>query len=727
MNYFIPLIVNERKYVTFCLDNEEDAKYKFLSGYSNKRPITLFRFRNKFRATCSSGIEGDKFVLLSKVETQNDELIIEFSENKNNSEGELNDNIIVSEKGNYTSIDYNTDKNTDYKTLSIILILTINKNKKEYSYRKKINFSLFPETHFFKAALDFGSESSQAIYNDSAHFVSIIDEAKRTYYAPGESVHGKYSGKDNSDFHQYDGDGSYLFRSRFYIDEHNWPLFLTLKTDDDNLKKNYEYTNNIKISFLENRNVDQALERYKRIILKFIETIYVTISNSKQINGQQIGIQLDLLVPNVMDFNKVNKLIENLLEEVEKAKAIPGYLSLDKLHLEITPISESDASFVGYCPQGSKKQERVLTIDGGKGTIDYSLSQIKKDTNGNWKIDGLFLGGFIGAGEAITYALFDHICSIIVGSVAKVDERKGLMKQILSTDSGQTSSDQKSLLELHEILEDIKKSYSEPNNDNQASIISRCEQLNTAAQDYKSLSASGLNEIFRNLDIKGCLGCLGDRHSILLGTCYDICSELINSIENKIGHQPKIDKVYFAGRAFKFPLLIEMAKNLLKERWGLGDEAFPKNDNMNMKKICLEGAIHGINLNYNCGLLNMPQIYTVKDDNISLNNWNNTKPDIFAINEEFIISGKKMQEDQHVRVNGLDLQFADGSVLKDDKGERELFYTGTGFMFRYQNATRDLCINSKSSNNNDRLLIKSKFPEYTDNEIERLSVFEIKK
>lgn len=725
MNYFIPLIVNERKYVTFCLDNEEDAKYKFLSGYSNRRPITLFRFKNKFRATCSSGTEGDKFVLLSKVETQNGELIIEFSENKNNSEGELNDNIIVSEKGDYTSICYNTDKNNEYKSFSIILLLTIIKNKKEYSYRKKVNFSLFPETHFFKAALDFGSESSQAIYNDSDHFVSIIDEAKRTYYAPGESVHGKYSEKDNSEFHQYDGDGSYLFRSRFYIDEHNWPLFLTLKTDDDNLKsKKYEYTNNIKISFLENRDVDQALERYERIILKFIETIYGTISKFKKINEQQIGIQLDLLVPNVMDFNKVNKLIENLLEEVEKAKAVPGYLSLDNLHLEITPISESDASFVGYCPQLPGKQERILTIDGGKGTIDYSLSQINKDTHGYWKIDGLFLGGFIGAGEAITYALFDHICSIIVGSVSKVEERKQLMRQILSTSSGQTSSDQKSLLELHEVLEDIKKSYSISNNYDQDSINARCEKLKNAIQDYKSLSASGLNTILRNQDIQGCLG---DRYSILLGTCYDICSKLINSIENKIGHQPQIDKVYFAGRAFKFPLLIEMAKILIKEHWGLADKAFPEIDDRNMKKVCLEGAIRGINLNYNCGLLNMPQIYTSKDDFISLKNWSIAKPDIFALNEDFIMSGKKIQEDQHVKVNGLDLQFADGSVLENDKGERELFYTGDGFMLRYQKKTRDLCINSSSSNNNDSLLIKSKFPEYTDDEIKRLPVFEIKK
>ena len=720
MNYFIPLIVNERKYVTFCLDNKEDIKYRFLSGYSSLRPITLFRFKNKFRATCSSGTDGDEYVQLRKVEFKKEELTIEFSEYKDNSKREL-DSIIVSEKGDYTSIDYSTDNCTDYKPLSITLKLI---NKKKISYWKKFYFYLFPEAQYYKAALDFGSESSQAIYNDCNHLVNIIDEAKKTYYDPGEPVQGKYSENNNKDFHQYDGDGDYLFRSRFYIDDHNWPLFLTLKTDDDNLKtKNYEYTNNIKISFLENRDVDQALEVYKRIILKFIETIYGTISDKRN-NGKQIGVQLDLLVPNVMDFSKVNKLTNNILENVKKAKDISGYLRFDNLHLEITPISESDASFVGYCPQVPGKQERILTIDGGKGTIDYSLSQINKDTHGNWKIDGLFLGGFIGAGEAITYALLDHICSIIVGSVSKVEERKQLMRQILSTSSGQTSSDQKSLLELHEVLEDIKKSYSISNDYDQDSINARCEKLNNAAQDYQSLSASGLNTILRKQDIQGCLG---DRYSILLGTCYDICSKLINSIENKIGHQPQIDKVYFAGRAFKFPLLIEMAKILIKEHWGLDDKAFPEIDNMNMKKVCLEGAIRGINLNYNCGLLNMPQIYTDKDDIVSLKNWNNTKPDIFALNEDFILSGKKIREEQHVKVNGLDLQFADGSVLENDKGERELFYTGEGFMLRYQKKTRDLCINSSSSNNNDSLLIKSKFPEYTDDEIKRLPVFEIKK
>lgn len=723
MSFFIPLIVNERKYVTFCLDNDnkEDAKYKFLSGYTTMRSITLFRFKNELRATCSSGTNGDKFVQLNRVEFKNDELTIEFSEKKDTSKGELDKNITVEEGRDYTSILYMEENagNIVYRALSINLTLKINENKEEKSYHKKINFCLFPKAQYFKAALDFGSESSQAIYNDRDHLVDIIDEAKKTYCAPGESDYGKYSRNENSDFHQYDGDGDSLFRSRFYIDDYNWPLFLTLKTDDDILKsKKYNYTNNIKISFLENRNVEQALERYKRIILKFIETIYGTIS--KKSNNPQIGIQLDLLVPNVMDFEKVNKLIGDLIEDVRKAKVIPGYLKLDNLHLEITPISESDASFVGYDPQAPRKPERVLTIDGGKGTIDYSLSQISRGTNDK-KIDGLFLGGFVGAGEAITYALFDYICSIIVGSVAKVDERKRLMRQLLINSSEQTSSDQKSLLELHETLEVIKKSYSLNNND-QASIKARCENLKNATQDYKSLSASGLNTILRNQDIQGCLG---DRYSILLGTCHDICSELINSVENKIGSQPKIDKVYFAGRAFKFPLLLEMAKILLKERWGLKDEAFPEIDNRNMKKVCLEGAIHGINLNYNCGLLNMPQIYTDKDGNISLKNWNNTKSDIFALNEDFILNGKEIQEEQHVKVNGLDLQFDDNHVLRNDTGKRELFYTGEGFMFRYQNTTRDLCLSNNSSNNN-RLLLKSKFPEYTDDEIKRLPVFEIK-
>ena len=70
--------------------------------------------------------------------------------------------------------------------------------------------------------------------------------------------------------------------------------------------------------------------------------------------------------------------------------------------------------------------DRCLTIDIGKGTTDFSITK-KIDAN---KATSLFRSGFVGAGNAVSYAIFDNCIEQMVGK----SKKKEVIKRVLDAE-----------------------------------------------------------------------------------------------------------------------------------------------------------------------------------------------------------------------------------------------------------------------------------------------------
>ena len=728
--YYLPILINNRKYSILSLKQEKDCdtnESDFIIPVEEHGRPELIRLLPNLRATSENGTHDDiNNVVLSisscKYEEKEglaDLLKLVFEENtksNNYPSNEFNfDFISISQDDSGIII---SSDNTRNKYKAILLEIVLNKSCEDGKielYNTMLYFHLIPKKSFYEVSLDFGSEASQAAFLEGSEFkkIHLIENAKQI----NSSVAKGYETTPIQNFLQFDDDDNTLFKTIFYVEnEYNRPLFLSEKNEDDSLKsdKKFRLLPNIKIALLdEKEDRRKVLIVYRKAILEFIETIIKAIVGEH--NNQHIGIQLKLLVPNVMGIKTINLLIQNINDEL----LLNDYLG-EFVHLEITPISESDASFAGYVDDKQiKKHKTFLTIDAGKGTMDYSVCQ----TDESGHIESLYQNGFIGAGNALTYALFDHVCAVIVGS-SDSRKRKNLMKQILMN----KQTDQKGLRDLHTALENIKRDYS--NKFNAESNLQRCNELHAKTQSHEDeLTAGGLATILNAIGN----GSLGDQYSIIHKMCYDICSKLVLSLDGiikmqssnrwklwkRFGKQNKIniDEIILTGRAFRFPLLQKTLEKLFKEKWG---ETVTITSLPNSKSLCLRGAL-GLNLsvNFNCGLPSKPQIYKNKKK-LDNTNFDFNFEDAFNIDEDFINQGTDINLNSVILFNGQEWKVR--GLSPQTTGE--LYFTGNQPILRHEKSIDPL--EPKVMIRENSLAFESKFPIYNkDTDSNNITLFNI--
>ena len=736
--YYLPILVNNRKYVILTLKNDDGSinESDFVIDV-NKPNVELIRLIQGSRATSENGSNDDVKDVVFSVDSCNSDggdeieticLSLKKSAEKTNNETANKDTGCVN-ISNQSIVLNKVDK--DYKELHIKIELN--------GCKSDLYFHLINTTKagsFYEVALDFGSESSQAGYVVDGVFKSInlIENAKYISSVKND-VFAKVQNDDfakvqNDEFLQHDEDSPNLFKTIFYVKkEYNRPLFLSRKDREEGLKENFYLLPNIKIALLDesfrNEEEKNVLVVYRKVISDFIETIVKEFTGKNEAINKHIGLHLKLLVPNVMGIKTIKKLIRNIYDKLLSDENLGEYV-----HIEISPISESDASFAGYVEENEVKEQRTfLTIDAGKGTMDYSISRVDQDG----EIESYYQDGFIGAGNAITYALFDHICAIIVGST-DVKARRELMKRILMGGI----SDQKGLRELHEALETIKRSYGDSDEESNSldAIRKRCEALHKqVGEGLVELSAGGLANKLNSLGI----GSFGDEFSIIIKMCYDICNKLLLSLDQKIsicsdskwkfwkgrGNHTTlhVDKVILTGRAFKFPILKETFNSMFKEKWGdnIPIVSLDKGPRDNHKDLCLKGALSlNLSINLNCGLPSKPQIYT----NLNLGNtsWNFKTQNEFEIDEDFINTGKIIEDKSVVFYNGFEWTVPGFSNNKSISGE--LYFTGEKPILRHKDSIDIL--KPKSKNQENSMVFESKFPLYNKKiDAEKIPLFNL--
>ena len=118
---------------------------------------------------------------------------------------------------------------------------------------------------------------------------------------------------------------------------------------------------------------------------------------------EAIYVRFTVLVPNIYTIEEINNTKSSIRRIFNQFNINSSYI----LGLEITSISESDAAFLGcngYL-NSVKGNAFYLCIDCGKGTTDFSIIS----SYNSLEFVPIYRNGFAGAGNLISYAIFESI------------------------------------------------------------------------------------------------------------------------------------------------------------------------------------------------------------------------------------------------------------------------------------------------------------------------------
>ena len=549
----------------------------------------IFCLDNPSKLISSTGTYDDKDVTISDISLESDSLTI---------------NLVDLKKGSISKI--------ESKSNGLISILQTNKNQmtvcnigkgnEEYvkieinlcygEFKSSVIVHCVPLCILYDVVLDFGSEASQMLIkradDDSAAIPQkLFHNILRHYW--GASVKGKrvYDQQDEDDK---------LFRSIFFKKEKG-KMQKNFEIGIPNKKDSYfsfiskrtdvlgERIPNIKISYLTGKEAEgsEKLRLHTGVILRFLHEALMQIADfideHRVDNNKQVAIRFTLLLPNVMPQNSVTSLLKRLRDYSNSEEFLIGHRDrLNVMHIDIQSCSESDASFLERMNKiGMKSGERCLTIDIGKGTTDFSITQ----KQGAYRASSEFRSGFVGAGNALSYAIFDNCMQLLGGN--KKDE---LVKKVLNSEAAM-------LYELDNLIEAIKHNWHDDDD------TTKIEPLKNA----ESLSVEVILDRIRTMQN------VGDRTGIIRNMVITISQNIIERLPSL-----KIHKIVISGRAFRFKMLKDILEKDLKKKFKDVECYYNLNS---AKSGCLIGASSTIRLGSSSCIVGIPLIIdasTVSDN-----------------------------------------------------------------------------------------------------------------
>lgn len=300
-----------------------------------------------------------------------------------------------------------------------------------------------------------------------------------------------------------------------------------------------------------------ALTEENRIYL--ISYIYehiikLSLSQIEQLSPWPFCLKLQVLIPNIYGQNKVLDVLQRLNELFNKNE--------NDIRVETFAISEGDASYLGiknsYLDFDTKEisDDKILIIDAGRGTIDYS---ILRTTEG----DDYYCvrrGGIVGAGQAVTFALMQCFGYKVIKTDAGAHKYgvRAFFKLIEELDGEHQTPMQDFFEEIKfnfykflQLEEDGKIPYTEFFN-----IMQNNNDLDSRYRGFQNL----FNQIINNFDSVSEL-----KDPVILNNnltyqfVNNACDKIADTFFENAGldsHIKRIKKVYPMGRAFAFkPLL----------------------------------------------------------------------------------------------------------------------------------------------------------------------------
>jgi hypothetical protein len=555
------------------------------------------------------------------------------------------------------------NENYDENKIKIKLTLNISDNEK-YHYSCIFHIVNSNDT-LVEAGIDFGSESSQMAYrnvskNEKIFPVVNIIENLKTFYHHHKDV------DEYCHYYQYEKpeDSIPLFKSFFTVftgkcddlriflkpnSKEDATFINALLTKDitkfedkelkllpnlkylqiqsgsfyDNTKVNHidakKQHNNGKEEWLtpdginvssENQMLSNYNNYYKRYILNyFLHVLFKVISE----NFSNPYIKLKLLVPNVYNQKRIYEIIHNIYKDCNSI--INEYNEYRIKGIEVETISESDAAFLGFLYNKEKEIDHnnkikldsnklFLLIDGGKGTLDFTI--LKSDDSSN-RFNSIYRGGIPGSGQIINYAIMQIFNDGLKPYDIDIEE---FIKTFNSSEKN----------EFLNAIEKIKQNCKFPSTGN--NLIQNVDKnhIDEIQNQLKNIkNANNKESIFKLLDIfsenNQEIPDLNNRLNSAINALSIAISEKVEDFKSLHKHpdENSDEKLFYqiilSGRAFKFKAFETKIRDLLKDF--SNDIIYPESK---AKTACIEGVMDSAKykINLNSLMIGFPNILIEK-------------------------------------------------------------------------------------------------------------------
>jgi len=519
--------------------------------------------------------------------------------------------------------DLKTFCESELANLEIILQLSIN----DQLLRSKIHVSLAHPEQFLGLALDFGSESSQMAVKRYAGSASVIDkkpEVENLFQniLSFHKANGWVEKEGNASFYQEEVNTNY-YKSIFFlkadlsgdyedIDQetfiknrkedlkmlvnthdgfttlsqqkfHQLPnLKITHRHNDLFSKINFNiqksgYDINISLGDIKGKVYNSIL---KVIIESFLKKEFLRYNNAKR------KIRFILLVPNIYDFNDIKEtqaLLNTIFREFSANEFVGKILAW-----EIMTISESDASLLGYVNKndsGIKNNKDYVIVDAGKGTTDLSI--IRTGNKNVFNIQPVYRNGFAGAGNLITYAIFETILHHIRANAANENAAfKFIREKVIAV---LNSNDLERKNQFYQELERLKYNFKE----NALAIKAQWQNAKTGDIKFRNLTESG-TDISSLTDLLSNIENIGDFYGYIHETCVMITERVLSNIQLIQENQEDFDcgGILLTGRGFLFEPLANEVSNRIKNQLHISLNKIDILHGNELKDICVKGVFN---------------------------------------------------------------------------------------------------------------------------------------
>lgn len=429
-----------------------------------------------------------------------------------------------------------------------------------------------PREKTYDIVIDFGSEASQIWINrrdndpaNDGNMMSLFTNIKDA------SV---YKDNENTKIYQFDATNENLYRSLFFVK--NAINAAKVRQDDItfiNLEDKLETIlsdnvalpnmklmdhNNVPLPTIRvNRhaiNIYQYANNIRAEILKFFFKTALNVIDDT--NDTDVACKITFLVPNTYKQDTLssvhNELINDLRQLREEASNPFAHIKGD---IEVATFSESDASFFGWYRAGdytlNDANKRMLIIDVGKGTTDFSVLRIAND-NGLVGVERMARSGFVGAGNVMTFAL---LASIIRQIAYKKDETQ--VAQIYDAVRAMAyHTDRAKKNKLYRELETLKCAQHINGRQTIAQFINNYDF--SALRSISDLNIEKLSEILEQANGIQCFQ--QDDDVVVCAYAKQITDLLIHELRYVYDEDVHVDRVVLSGRGAKSQPLVNAIK-----------------------------------------------------------------------------------------------------------------------------------------------------------------------
>lgn len=578
-----------KAYVAHLEAPEKKSRIDILCVNSTSRSILMEWDSQAYLATIDS-VNHDKNVVLEEAKGKDGRIVLAFKDYRGGSlpscKNELEGSVEVVTKKKSMSLSFKAPNSEKVCLLDVVV--------KYGEYEATICFHGVPEKDLYNVVLDFGSEASQMLVCKHNSDSAIVPEK---VFANTLAHFYKVKGVKAARVYDQQDDDDKLFRSVFYLKKNavmSDSFVYDRPSKDDTFfsfmskrTENHEgRIPNIKIAYLTGAIVDGVSDMqtlHRGIVSRFLHEAVYRISELHKGSDSGVGINFTVLLPNVMPQSAVS----SFLKEMRRVANSPEFheangSGLPIEYVNVSSCSESDASFLECLYQaalpGTKEKmkvrpgKRYLIIDIGKGTTDFSIVRLLSAKSAISE----YRAGFVGAGNAISYAVFSDYMGTIAG-----EKSVDLQKKMLDSEPAL-------LFELENKIEDAKKDWENGKSAKDVAPVSRIDGMTAEA-------------VLERIDD---MGVIDDSKGEVAKMLEVISDRIVDQIP-----MDDVDYVVFSGRSFKFKKLREQLELRLQRKLGKNIEVFFNPETA--KNGCLFGPLRNIRLSLESQMVGFPIVIDV--------------------------------------------------------------------------------------------------------------------